>query len=80
MGDALDAADALDAEDVLDVFVLLLRPRPHVIPAAVRVRRALKTLLRCYDLRCVCIRWPLPEELLAADGADREGSDPAPTR
>jgi hypothetical protein len=32
---------------------LVLRPLPDSVPGTVRVRRALKTLLRCYRLKAV---------------------------
>lgn len=53
----------MEPDDTTD-FLLRLRPLPSSIPAAVRLRRALKCLLRSFTLRCVLIA-----ELPAAGGA-----------
>jgi hypothetical protein len=36
-------------------LLLRIRPRPGVVPADVRLRRALKMMLRAYGLRCLSI-------------------------
>jgi hypothetical protein len=36
-------------------WIITLRPLPDTVPATVRLRAALKTLLRCYRLRCTNI-------------------------
>jgi hypothetical protein len=47
---------------------ITLRPLPSGVPAHVRIRRALKCLLRAFGLRNVRLEW-LPRE------GGREGSD-----
>ena len=42
-----------DDDDDDDDWLLTLRPMPDPVPATVRLRRALKTLLRAFKLRCV---------------------------
>jgi hypothetical protein len=37
------------------VFVLQLRPEPHVVDEIRTLKRALKTLLRQFGLRCIAI-------------------------
>jgi hypothetical protein len=37
-------------------FIVTLRPEPSEVPADVRLRRALKVLLRSYNLRAVDVR------------------------
>ena len=54
--DSSGCADAVDAAD----WVLVLRPLPSAIPAAVRMRRLLKCLLRAYHIRCVSVGSGLP--------------------
>ena len=36
-------------------FIIEVRPLPDAVPAEVRLRRALKTLLRAFGLRCESI-------------------------
>jgi hypothetical protein len=38
-----------------ELFTITLRPVPSDIPVEIRLRRALKILLRSCDLRCVAI-------------------------
>ena len=47
-----DRPDDPTAGDVL----LILRAMPDDVPAAIRLRRALKALLRTYRIRCRAIR------------------------
>jgi hypothetical protein len=42
-------------------YHLVLRPLPCAVPAVVRVRKALKTLLRAFGLKCVRIEEKLAE-------------------
>jgi hypothetical protein len=51
-------------------FTLTLQPLKSDIPATVRIRAALKTLLRAYGLRCVRIGGP----------QDPKAFDPKPSR
>lgn len=48
-------------EDDLSIWVLTLRPLPDDVPAAVRMRRALKCLLRSFRLKCERISGKEPE-------------------
>jgi hypothetical protein len=40
---------------VSTIYTITLRPLPSDVPAELRLRAALKRLLRCYDLRAVSI-------------------------
>lgn len=53
-------------------YCLILRPKPSPVPEPVRLRRAVKSLLRSWDLVCVDF-WEI------AEGAPR-GAVPAQSR
>jgi hypothetical protein len=64
------SAQQLEAEDVWVLHLVATGPGPA---AALRVRRALKALLRCYGLRCLLVRSPRAGELRELDDEARRG-------
>lgn len=56
-----------------DLWLIVLKPLPHDVPAAVRVRRWLKLALRAYRLRCVTVRSPTPAEVAEAENQRHPG-------
>jgi hypothetical protein len=45
----------MDGRDEIGLVRVTLRPLPGAVPAAVRLRRALKCLLRAFALRCTAL-------------------------
>jgi hypothetical protein len=57
-------------EKARPVFVLKLRPEPHVTDSIKALRFALKSLLRRFGLRCVSIREEQPPESNSRNSAN----------
>jgi hypothetical protein len=71
---------ASDPPDDLSPWWIEIRPLPADVPAAVRVRRFLKSALRAYGLKCESVRGKPPED--AADAILEKPEavpDPVPT-
>ncbi len=58
-------------------YILILRPLTDDVPVAVRLRRALKFLLRCFGLRCVRIETIPPVAMKEEKTNDQVGTAPA---
>jgi len=69
-----------DADPDPDLWLILIRPMPSNLPAAVRVRQLLKRALRDWGLKCIEVRTPTPAEaIVAADGFAPGDRPPAMT-